>query len=449
MRANQRAIDALIRANASVYAIDPRGLASSVADAVETPVFDTTPSVVAGPSVEAEYADSIRSLRNVSDATGGFAAVDRRDFTSAFTRIVEDSSEYYVLGYVPDVPGRPGEFREITVHVDRPGVRVIARKGYAIASPSAAPIVVRGPDEPVASPLAVRDPFGRRATAPPDTSAAPSRTPLSNDLNALLASPLPTSSLPLRVQAIPFRGDARKSAVDVVVEVVGGSLRFAERAGRFAERVELALLTVDDAARAGNGRSATFDLQLTAGQYQGVRRTGLRWISRLEMPPGRYQIRVAARARETGASGLVTYDVDVPKFDADRFHVSGVTLTSLPSVLSITQGAARLAAALQTPPSAARTFVAGDQITVALEAYIPASIASADIAAEVEDAQGVRRSVDRKTVVGQRRAHTESAVFGIDTARLAAGPYVLRIDATAAGDSTPITRRVPFDVVVQ
>src|SRR4029453_9188020 len=52
IRANQHAIEALMRANASVYAIDPRGLASSVGDAVETPVFDTRPSVVAGPSVE-------------------------------------------------------------------------------------------------------------------------------------------------------------------------------------------------------------------------------------------------------------------------------------------------------------------------------------------------------------------------------------------------------------
>src|SRR5262245_34794444 len=102
IRANKRAIDALMRANASVYAIDPRGLASSVGDFVETSVFNTSPSVVTGPSTEAEYADSIRSLRTVSESTGGFAAVDRTDFSSAFTRIVEESSEYYVVGYTPE-----------------------------------------------------------------------------------------------------------------------------------------------------------------------------------------------------------------------------------------------------------------------------------------------------------------------------------------------------------
>jgi hypothetical protein len=279
-----------------VYAIDPRGLASSVGDHVENSVFSTSPSVVTGPSVEAEYADSIRSLRNVSESTGGFAAVDRTDFTSAFTRIVEDSSDYYVVGYTPETRGRPGDFRDINVQVDRPGVRVIARKGYAVPSPPVAPAAARRQEEPAPSPSPIRDPFGRRVALPAPEQITPARTALSSDLNALLASPLPASGLPLRVHVIPFRGDARKSVVDIVVEVVGRSLKFAERRGRFEERIELALLTVDGNARAANGRSATFDLRLTPEQYQGVRATGVRWISRLEMPAGHYQLRVAGHA---------------------------------------------------------------------------------------------------------------------------------------------------------
>src|SRR5262249_1967407 len=163
-------------------------------------------------------ADSIRSLRNVSESTGGFAAVDRTDLTSTFTQIVEESSEYYVVGYTPETPGRPGEFRDITVQVDRPGVPVIARKGYAIPSPATAPAA--RPQEELANPLALRDPFGRKGAAAPEP-VVPARTALASDLNALLASPLPRTGLPIRVQAIPFRGDDRKSVVDVVVEVVG------------------------------------------------------------------------------------------------------------------------------------------------------------------------------------------------------------------------------------
>ena len=237
--------------------------------------------------------------------------------------------------------------------------------------------------------------------------------------------------------------------MDVVVEVLGRSLKFAERRGRFEERIELALLTVDGNARAANGRSATFDLRLTPEQYQGVRATGVRWISRLEMPAGHHQLRVAGRALQTVLSGLVTRDIDVPKFETDRVQISGVAITSLPSVLAITQGAARLSSALKTRPSAMRSFVSGDQVTAAVEVYVPSSIASIDVAALLEDARGVRTPVDRKTAAGSRQTRLEPVVFVIDTKALAAGSYALRIDGTPATGGYAVTQRVPFEIIVQ
>jgi VWFA-related protein len=70
-RATQRAVEALMRSNVSMYAIDPRGLGSAAADLVETPLFAPTPSIVAGPSVEAEHASSIRSLREAAGIDRG------------------------------------------------------------------------------------------------------------------------------------------------------------------------------------------------------------------------------------------------------------------------------------------------------------------------------------------------------------------------------------------
>ena len=49
--------------------------------------------------------------------------------------------------------------------------------------------------------------------------------------------------------------------------------------------------------------------------------------------------------------------------------MSGVTLTSVPSVLTITKGKPWLDQALPTPPTAARTFVAGDEVVAAVEVY--------------------------------------------------------------------------------
>src|SRR5262249_3494805 len=158
-------------------------------------VFSTTPSVVMGPSVEGEYADSIRSLRNVSESTGGFAAVDRTNFSSAFTRIVEDSSDYYVVGYTPETRGRPGDFRDISVQVDRPGDGVIRGMGYAIPARSVASAGGRRPGELAASPVPpMRDAFARRVAPAPDP-VPPARTALLGDPNARQAGPLPASGV--------------------------------------------------------------------------------------------------------------------------------------------------------------------------------------------------------------------------------------------------------------
>ncbi len=71
------------------------------------------------------------SLRVLSDETGGFATVNRNDFATAYERIVEDNSSYYVLAYYPTNEKRDGKFHKIDVRVPAPGLTVRSRKGYA------------------------------------------------------------------------------------------------------------------------------------------------------------------------------------------------------------------------------------------------------------------------------------------------------------------------------
>ena len=452
MKALNQAIGALMRSNVSVYAIDPRALSSAEGDLVENPVFRATPSAIQS-SVESEYSDSIRSLRHVAESTGGFAAVDRNDIGPAFDRIIEESSDYYILGYTPAKQAKPGESRTIDVRVSRPGLRVIARKGYIV--PAAPP---RGfsngtpADTVVPPPLPVR---GRNSpvdiTATEASASARPAAGVPADLSLLLASPLPRAGLPIRVQAVPFRGSGHKAAVRLLVEVLGRSLTFTERNGRFEERIDLALLSVDDRARAGNGRSARIDVRLTPDELERVRATGVRWLAQVDLEPGHHQLRVAARALATGTSGTLTLDVDVPTFAPDNLAMSGVTLTSLPSVLMFTRGDHWLQAALGTPPSAARSFIDGDQITAAVEVYVPARrLAEVEVSAQVELPDGSRVGVGRRTLArGNGRSRAEAIAFPVDTAQLRPGRYVLHVVLDPSGGATTVERRVQFDVLRQ
>ena len=78
----------------------------------------------ARPSVFAELAG----------ATGGrsFEARDDRSLQAALAAITEELRSQYLLGYVPRLEPGSGGWRSIHVSVDRPGVRVRARDGYAV-----------------------------------------------------------------------------------------------------------------------------------------------------------------------------------------------------------------------------------------------------------------------------------------------------------------------------
>jgi VWFA-related protein len=115
------------RANATIYAIDPRGL---VAGADLDEQVDPT-----------EWQNYVRksqdSLRTIAELTGGFASVTSNDFTKAIRRIDAETSDYYVLGYYSTNPDPTIRRRKLEVKTTRQGVEVWSRQSYSLKSPPA------------------------------------------------------------------------------------------------------------------------------------------------------------------------------------------------------------------------------------------------------------------------------------------------------------------------
>ena len=447
-----RAIGALARANVAVYTIDPRGLSSAEGELSEINMYGKDRPLVpdlSEPGIRGEHAQSIRSLRRIAEQTGGFALLDRNDPTDGFARISRESSDYYVLGYAATEAGQPGEFRRIEVRTTRPGLKVIARTGYTLPKPAAR----REPASSVDVSLPSSGPRGRFGGVSPlspssPADAEPRRTAgLSPDLATLLASPLPRPGLPIRVQAIPFR-NGNRADIALVIEVAGAGLAFAEQDGRFRERLDVALATVDAKGRAGNGTSARLGLDLSAAQAATVKATGVRWLTSLRLPAGRHQVRVAALAEKTGQGGMVTQDIIVPRFERDALALSGVIVTSLPSVLMVTEGDAGVPVRLQTPPSAVRRFVAGDRVTAAVVVYLPAKAPGEVIlSAGIETASGgARTELVRQVLAPGTSATGKTVAFSFGTESLVPGEYVLRV-AARSREAEPVERLVPFAII--
>ena len=122
------------RANATLYTIDPRGLAG----VVDAGTFLD----------QSEWRTYIQkttsSLRYLAEATGGFAVVDTNDFVGQLKRIDAETSDYYVLGFYSNNPDPTKRRRELDVKVDRPGVTVASRTAYSLKTegkPPAPPLL--------------------------------------------------------------------------------------------------------------------------------------------------------------------------------------------------------------------------------------------------------------------------------------------------------------------
>ncbi|MGB0036421.1 MAG: VWA domain-containing protein [Candidatus Acidiferrales bacterium] len=70
--------------------------------------------------------------RKMADDTGGrvIDVHNEKSLEKAFDEISEELRSQYVLGYYPTNLKRDGQFRKIQVQVDRPDMKILARKGY-------------------------------------------------------------------------------------------------------------------------------------------------------------------------------------------------------------------------------------------------------------------------------------------------------------------------------
>ena len=118
----RRIIETASRFNASVYSVDPRGLAAFE--------FDMDQPQVSFRTDQRALRFTQDTLRILADETGGRAIVNQNDLRPGLQQMLDDASGYYLLGYNSTAAPTDGEFHEIEVRLKRPGLRVRAREGY-------------------------------------------------------------------------------------------------------------------------------------------------------------------------------------------------------------------------------------------------------------------------------------------------------------------------------
>jgi VWFA-related protein len=437
IRATQDAITAAARANVNFFTVDPRGLVGMTDDYLnlagslgiagnpDEPVGDPRMSFSGRQAFLDELRLSQDSLRTLADETGGFATVNRNSFTSAFDRIVQANSRYYVMGYYPPTHPRDGRFHKIQVRVKRPGLTVSARKGYA--SPRG-----KTPDEKL------RDDEARRlrdsGKAGADNTSAP--------LRDALGSPMQQGGLTFSVQAAPFKGSEQEASVALAIEIDGERLQFTpNNNATFSDHVEVSLYGVNERAKPQAGTRSEINLTLRPDTYQRVKTVGMRLNPRIALAPGRYQLRVGVRESGAGALGTVFYDLQVPDFTKDPLMMSGLLITAS-SAQTIPTPKADLVVAkmLPGPVTSRREFMQSDTLSVLAEIYDNISSQQArqiDTSVRLMDESG--RDVFAARDSFQNGSARNWTAYGytrdVPLKDVAPGRYLLRVDAQLRGNA--------------
>ena len=118
----RRVYETASRFNASIYSVDPRGLAAFE--------FDLDQPQVSYRTDQRTLRFTQDTLRVLAEETGGRAIVNQNDLRPGLQQMLDDASGYYLLGYNSSAAPTDGEFHEIEVRLKREGLRVRAREGY-------------------------------------------------------------------------------------------------------------------------------------------------------------------------------------------------------------------------------------------------------------------------------------------------------------------------------
>jgi VWFA-related protein len=237
----------------------------------------------------------------VAEQTGGTTS-NSNDYKGDITRIVNQSSHFYTLSYVPDRPDSDGHFHPITIKVDRPGVHLSYRTGYNDEQP-------REPDAILKQ---------RMIQGPMRLGAIPT-TQLLFDLEAQPTPPSNSAAYAAAEAALrTAKGKQAKPGKGIPYDVL---FRF--------DPTQIAFSETPDGVRTANlefdigaydlysnlivARSQTMKVTLTPREYGEFMKTPFRFYLPLPLPAGNLALRAGVFDTVANTSGTIELTVTVPK----------------------------------------------------------------------------------------------------------------------------------------
>ena len=277
----------LNQSDIAVYPMDPGGMRNAPAFAVTSGETSQLGGRSTGgenglpvdTSTSAPSLDST-TMNELADRTGGRASYNNNDIAASVRTAIDDGRVSYVLGYYPDHGKWDGQFREISVTVDRPGVEVRSRKGYFALA---------------------------------DTSPRPKE--MHEVIEEALRSPLESTGLGLTISVQP--GPQLGHAI-FTLNLDARGVRLDKDAGQWKGGLEVVFCQYDVKGDSMGAVEAHLTLNLEKEMYDRVMQDGIKMTKQLAIAPGAETLKVLVLDTASGATGTVAlpvgnYSQTVPK----------------------------------------------------------------------------------------------------------------------------------------
>lgn len=421
--------DAATRAGVVLYSLDTRGL---VAEPPGGAASFQGPGVLRAPGARANLqARSIEAMRQGINAlavdTGGFLVKNSNDLDQGLGRILRDNESYYLLAYEPTNTSRDGRFRKIQVRLrTRPDLKVRTRSGYF------------APDE--------------RKAGGPDPDADPEAR-REREIAQALGSLFPLQDLPVRLSADFISLPPQGSQAVLKIHVGLKNVPFERKDDRYRADVEIAGAIYDESGNlVGDVAGERAALSLTAESYVKTVAEGLTLQKSVPLPPGLYQVRLAAREASRSLLGSVSQWLEIPDVEARPLTLSSVFLLAdipveagpAPESTEQAEGAPRRAVA---DVQVEKTFGPGQGLHYAVHAYTPATAVPGTVTLQAQIWQGQKLIgvTPKHELVDTPEGRRFSERIALEAFR--PGDYELRVVATGSAPGQKAERRVGFRVV--
>lgn len=293
--------NAAAKSGVVIYSMDTRGLVATLDDiSVEKP-FD--PSGQLSLSDHQELAATQDGLNALAVDTGGKAIFNTNDLRRGLTPAIKETSTYYLLAWKPDAESEKGrKFRNLEVKLlGHPDLIVRVRKGYFDLDPAPPATVAK--------------------EQPTPTKTAPAK------LREAISAAYPERALPILLSADYYDVPDKGPALSTAIHVPGEFLIFGQQPdGKIQAVIDISAVFFDEKGAVKDSfmeRIVTTAPTLEKAQNY---HNDLMFTYPAKLPPGIYQVRVAARDDKSGKVGSAHAWVEIPDLANKKLAMSSLLL---------------------------------------------------------------------------------------------------------------------------